>query len=172
MLCLYLAQLLVQPGGQVTLQRDVPDGLLALDGDPLAQRAPIHPVQTFTALHGKALLHRLIEIKELVLGPALQMGDLGVQLAVACVDVAHEVALVPLQLLLKLVEGRTAVAGIALPRRPLLDVAGQVQEVLLPGTERIIRYGIYTKIELYFITCSIDWWQKQSWARDNTPATT
>ena len=71
------------------------------------------------------------------------MGDLGVQFGVAVVDVLQELLLISLQLLLKLLEGGSTVAGPGLGHGPLLDVARQVEEVLLTRPERIIRQRVH-----------------------------
>ena len=51
----------------------------------------------------------------------------------------EQLPLVALELLLKLLECGAAVAGVALTGRALLDVPGQVKEILFSGPEWVVR---------------------------------
>ena len=91
------------------------------------------------------------------------MGDLAVQLAVAVVDVLQQLLqvkneqttialwlevkylLVFLQLLFKLLEGWSTIAGGGLRGRALLDVSAQVEEVLLARLEAIVKWLHFAK---------------------------
>ena len=93
------------------------------------------------------------------------MGDLVVQLAVAVVDVLQQLLqvhnvktmnkqplwlevkylLVFFQLLLKLLEGWSTIAGGRLRGWALLDVSAKVQEVLLASLEAIVKWPRFTK---------------------------
>ena len=64
---LQIPEFLIEPGGEVALQRDVSHRLLPLDRDALTERTSVHPVQALAALHREGFLHRLVEVEDLVL---------------------------------------------------------------------------------------------------------
>ena len=71
------------------------------------------------------------------------MRNLGVQFGVTGVNMFQQFLLVSLQFLLELLEGRGTVAGGGLADGTLLDVPGQVEEVLLSGPQRVVGHGVH-----------------------------
>ena len=87
----------------------------------------------------EVLLHVVRHVGQLVFCPPLQMRDPVREPAVRRVQVPRDLPLVFLHSLLESVDDRSAVTRVAVRDRPLLDVASQVEEVLLTLAERLLR---------------------------------